>query len=106
MESKAIHVIGHHELVILFALAGINGTVIESTEEIMRTFRELIADETINIIIIATKLPDTMIKELIQFRIVNISPLIVYLPLLDAWKAYFRDITYEYIADSLEEVIS
>ena len=44
MPEQKIHVIGYDEIVLLLGLLGIEGTILESSEQFMPTFNQLTND--------------------------------------------------------------
>jgi len=80
MSEYNIHIIGYDEVVLLFGLLGIDGTILEDLNKFLDEFNELVKKLSIGIIFIALKLPDDIIDYLIDFKLNNKKPFIYYLP--------------------------
>ncbi|MBN1215934.1 MAG: hypothetical protein JXA99_10910 [Candidatus Lokiarchaeota archaeon] len=79
-ELLKIHVIGEDEIIILFALLGIDGTTISSHKEFMGNFNKLVENPSIGMIIISFDLPVDIINYLINFKLTNARPFIYIMP--------------------------
>lgn len=80
MSDQEIYVIGYDEIVLLLGLLGIQGSVLENSDEFMEIFKNLINNPSIGMIIIALELPSDIIDYLIDFKLNNRRPFIFYLP--------------------------
>ncbi|TFG21765.1 MAG: hypothetical protein EU529_12580 [Promethearchaeota archaeon] len=80
MPDQEIYVIGYDEIVLLLGLLGIQGMVLEKSDDFMKIFKELINNPSIGMIIIALDLPSDIIDYLINFKLNNRRPFIFYLP--------------------------
>lgn len=79
-EQQKIHIIGYDELVILMGLLGVDGTVVEDSDQFMEVFEKVTENPSISIILIAMDLPDQIIKYLIDFKLNNTKPFIYMMP--------------------------
>ncbi|MFX0104222.1 MAG: V-type ATP synthase subunit F [Candidatus Hodarchaeota archaeon] len=80
MVNEKIHILGEEDLVVMLGLIGIEGTIINSGEDFMIEFNELIKKASIGMIIIAIPLPDDIINFVINFKLNNRKPFIFILP--------------------------
>ncbi|MFX1395237.1 MAG: V-type ATP synthase subunit F [Promethearchaeota archaeon] len=80
MPEYNIHIIGYDEIVLLFGLLGIDGTILEDPNKFLDEFNKLVKKPSIGIIFIALKLPDDIIDYLIAFKLNNKKPFIYYIP--------------------------
>ena len=79
MSEQSLHVIGYDEIVIMLGLLGIDGTIIENNQDIMKKLQELIKNPKISMIIIAADLPESIVEFIIDFKLNNRRPFIFYL---------------------------
>jgi len=105
MPDLKIHVIGYDEIVSLFGLLGIEGTVVKNKEDFMKSFENLIKSPTIVMIIINMELPDDVLDYLIDFRTNNRIPFIYLLP--DIFQPDIRnhDKVFDLIHELIEDII-
>lgn len=80
MPDQKIHVIGEEDIVLLFGLLGIEGTIIENIEEFQNSFELLIKESSIGMIIIFMDLPSNLLDYLLEFKISNKNPFVYILP--------------------------
>ncbi len=80
MVNQKIHILGEEDLVVMLGLLGIEGTIINSGDDFMIEFKELIKRPSIGMIIIAIPLPDDIINFIINFKLNNRIPFIFILP--------------------------
>ncbi|TFF94694.1 MAG: hypothetical protein EU544_04150 [Promethearchaeota archaeon] len=80
MINKKIHVIGYDEAVLLLGLLGIEGTIVENQDIFMNTFKKLIKDGSIGMIIIAMDLPESKLEFIKEFKMNNRRPFVFLLP--------------------------
>ena len=80
MSDQEIYVIGYDEIVLLLGLLGIQGSVLDKSDDFMKIFKNLINKPSIGMIIIAIELPSDIIDYLINFKLNNRRPFIFYLP--------------------------
>ncbi|MHA1150803.1 MAG: V-type ATP synthase subunit F [Promethearchaeota archaeon] len=86
MSEEKIHVLGSDEIVILLGLLGIEGTVLDKTQNILKKIKELILDPKITMIIVALDIPDNVVEFLIDYKLNNRKPFIFHLQ--DIFKIY------------------
>ena len=80
MLNKDIHILGVEDLVILLGLLGLEGTIINSEENFIKEFNDLIRKPSIDMVVIAMPLNDELTKFLINFKLNNKDPFIFILP--------------------------
>jgi vacuolar-type H+-ATPase subunit F/Vma7 len=80
MTDQTIHVLGQEDLVVMLGLLGIEGTIINSREDFISKFNELIKKSSIGMIIIAMPLHDDLVNFLLNFKLNNRTPFIFILP--------------------------
>lgn len=106
MVDQKVHVIGNDEIVLMLGLLGIEGTTIENTNDFMRAFNELIKRATIGMIIIAINLPDEINEYLVDFKLNNRRPLIIFLPDLFETDIEKKDVILNKILKIIGKLIS
>jgi vacuolar-type H+-ATPase subunit F/Vma7 len=89
MLDQRIHVLGQEDLVILFGLLGIEGTIINSKDQFIEEFNKLISNPSIGMIVIAMPLYDELINLLLNFKLNNKKPFIFILP--DVFQPYVEE---------------
>ncbi|MFX0057799.1 MAG: V-type ATP synthase subunit F [Candidatus Hodarchaeota archaeon] len=80
MFNQKIFVLGYEEFVLLMGLLGIEGKIIENTEQFSKEFDRLIKDSSIGMIIVALNLPENEIEYLFDFKLNNKKPFVFYVP--------------------------
>jgi len=105
MPDLKIHIIGYDEIVSLFGLLGIEGTVVKNKEDFMKSFENLIKSPIIVMIIINMELTDEVLEYLIDFRTNNRIPFIYLLP--DIFQPDIRnhDKIFDLIHELIEDII-
>ena len=105
MPNEKIHVIGYDEIVSLFGLLGIEGTAVKNKEDFLKSFENLIKNQSIVMIIINMELPDEVLEYLIDFRANNRIPFIYLLP--DIFQPDIRnhDKIFDLIHELVEDII-
>jgi len=105
MPDVKIHIIGYDEIISLFGLLGIEGTVAKNKEDFMKSFENLIKRPSIVMIIINMELPDEVLDYLIDFRTNNRIPFIYLLP--DIFQPDIRnhDKIFDMIHELVEDII-
>ena len=78
--NEKIHILGVEDLVILLGLLGLEGTIINTEENFIKEFNDLIKKPSIGMIVIAMPLNDDLTNILIDFKINNKEPFIFILP--------------------------
>lgn len=80
MVEDRVHIIGYDEIVLLFGLIGIRGTILESYKDFKEEFYKLVNDSSISMLIIAIDLPKDNLDEVVQFKLNNRLPFVYVLP--------------------------
>jgi vacuolar-type H+-ATPase subunit F/Vma7 len=80
MPEKTIHIIGYDEMVYLFGLMGIPGTVLEDPKLFKDKFNKIRKDPSVSMIIISMDLPDNLIDFVSEFKLNNRTPFVYYMP--------------------------
>ncbi len=106
MARQKIHILGEEDIVLLFGLLGIDGTIIENSEVFLKTFDTLIKESSIGMIIIFMELPDEIIDHILEFKISNKSPFVYLVPNIFQSDIENRDIFYNKIYESIEQIIT
>ncbi|TFF87780.1 MAG: hypothetical protein EU549_04140 [Promethearchaeota archaeon] len=87
MPDKTMYIIGYDEMVYLFGLLGLPGTVLEDPNQFKERFDKIKNDPSVEMIIISMELPEKIIDFIIEFKLNNSSPFVFYMP-----KIFQRDI--------------
>ena len=106
MNGQKTHVIGVDDIIILFRLIGIDGTIVEDASEFLTIFRELLNNSTIGMIIIAVELPQDLIEYIIDFKLSNKKPFVYYLPNIFQPNIENNDLFLEQIIKSIKKIIA
>ncbi|MFX0042880.1 MAG: V-type ATP synthase subunit F [Candidatus Hodarchaeota archaeon] len=106
MVDQKVYVLGYDEIVLMLGLLGIEGTTIENANEFMQIFNELIKKPNIGMIIIAIDLPDEINEFLVDFKLNNRRPLIIFLPDLFETNIEKRDFLLNKILKIIGKLIS
>ncbi|MFW9896535.1 MAG: V-type ATP synthase subunit F [Candidatus Thorarchaeota archaeon] len=106
MTGQKIHILGEEDIVLLFGLLGIDGTIIENSEDFLKTFDSLIKESSIGMIIIFMELPDETIDYILDFKISNKTPFVYLIPNIFQSNIEDRDIFYNKIYESIEQIIT
>ncbi len=106
MNGQKIHIIGVDDIIILFRLIGIDGTVVEDASEFLTIFKELINNPTIGMIIIAVDLPQNLIEYIIDFKLNNKKPFVYYIPDIFQPNIENNDLFLEQIIKSIKKIIA
>ncbi|MFX0007021.1 MAG: V-type ATP synthase subunit F [Promethearchaeota archaeon] len=106
MAGQKIHILGGEDIVLLFGLLGIDGTIIENREDFLKTFESLIKESSIGMIIIFMELPNETIDYILDFKISNKTPFIYLVPNIFQSDVKNRDIFYNKIYESIEQIIT
>jgi len=103
MYDQEIHVLGYQEIIYLFGLLGIDGTILKNSEEFLDVFNNLIKNPSIGMIIIALNLPTTIVEFLFDFKLNKRHPFIFFL--LDQNANFEADIYFNEILKSINKII-
>ncbi|MFW9773036.1 MAG: V-type ATP synthase subunit F [Candidatus Thorarchaeota archaeon] len=104
--EQRIHVIGEEDFVLLCGLLGIDGTIIENAEDFQNMFEILVKDSSIGMIFIFMDLPRDILDYLLEFKVSNRSPFVYILPNIFLSDIENRDIFFNRIFESIEEIIT
>ncbi|MBD3229081.1 MAG: hypothetical protein GF329_12910 [Candidatus Lokiarchaeota archaeon] len=98
-------IIGDDEIVLLFGLLGIKGIIINGPELFQEEFNNLINDNSIGLIIVALELPESYVRDLMEFKIKNRKPFVSYLPNIFKMHLEREDIIFQTIYSSIKKII-
>ncbi|MFX1377338.1 MAG: V-type ATP synthase subunit F [Promethearchaeota archaeon] len=104
MFDKKVHVIGEEEIVLMLGLLGIEGTIINSQEEFLKVFNDLIVLPKIGMILIAIRLPNDLIDFLLDFKIQKKEPFILILPDIFQPNIERMDVLLNKISDAISDI--
>ncbi len=105
MPDKKIHVLGYDEVVLLFGLLGIEGTIIEHNEDFLKIFKNLIKKTSVALIIICMDLSEEILEFLTDFKINNRTPFVYLLPDIFQQDIKNQDKIFNKIHELIEEII-
>ena len=105
MVDSKIHVLGYDEIVSLFGLLGLEGTVIKHKDDFLRTFQNVIKRRSIVMIIINMELSDDIYNYLIDFKTNNRTPFLYLLPDIFNLDIRNHDKIFDMIEELIEEII-
>lgn len=103
MYDQEIHVLGYQEIIYLFGLLGIDGTILKNSEEFLDVFNNLIKNPSVGMIIIALNLPTNIVEFLFDFKLNKRCPFIFFL--LDQNAKFEADIYFNKILKSISKII-
>jgi len=105
MADQEVIILGSEEHVLMLAMLGIEGKIIEKSEEFLKVFRDLINKPSIGMIIIALDLPKDITNYLIDFKINNRRPFIFVMPDLFKTEIDKEDLVLNRILDAISDII-
>jgi len=105
MHDKKIHVLGYDEIVLLFGLLGIDGTIIKPNEDFLKIFKNLIKNTSVALIIIYMDLSDEILEFLTDFKLNNRTPFVYLLPNIFQQDIKNQDKVFNKIYELIEEII-
>lgn len=105
MHDKKIHVLGYDEIVLLFGLLGIEGTIIKLNEDFLKIFKNLTKNTSVALIIIHMDLSDEILEFLTDFKINNRTPFVYLLPNIFQQDIKNQDKVFNKIYELIEEII-
>ncbi|MFX1278767.1 MAG: V-type ATP synthase subunit F [Promethearchaeota archaeon] len=106
MVDQKIHILGEEDIVLLFGLLGIDGTIIENKEDFLKNFDILTKEPSIGMIIIFLDLPTEIIDTILEFKMSNKTPFIYLIPNIFQSDIENRDIFFNKIFEAIEQIIS
>jgi len=105
MVEERIHVIGYEEIVTLFGLLGIEGTVVSQEEDFLKIFEDITKRSSIAMIIVNMDLSDDLFDYLLDFKTNNKIPFVYLLPDIFQQDITNHDKIYDMIYDLIQEII-
>ena len=105
MSDQEIHIIGDDEIVMLFGLIGIEGTIVDNSVNFLKEFKKLIKNPSIGMVIIAIELPSDTIDYLMDFKLNIRRPFIFYLPDIFQLDIEKNNIFSNKIRESISKII-
>ena len=105
MADQEVVIIGSEEHVLMLAMLGIEGIVVEKSEEFLKIFRDLINKPSIGMILIALELPKDIVNYLIDFKLNNRRPFIFIMPDLFKTEIDKEDLVLNRILDAVSDII-
>ncbi|NVM45146.1 MAG: hypothetical protein HWN79_09525 [Candidatus Lokiarchaeota archaeon] len=105
MVEEKIHVIGYEEIVSLFGLLGIEGTVVNHEDDFLRMFEDIIKKPSIVMVIVNMDLSDDLFEYLLDFKTNNKIPFIYLLPDIFQQDVTKHDKIFDLIYDLIQELI-
>ena len=105
MADQEVIILGSEEHVLMLAMLGIEGKIVENSEEFLKIFRDLIKKPSIGMIIIALDLPKDITNYLIDFKINNRRPFIFIMPNLFKTEIDKEDLVLNRILDAVSDII-
>ncbi|NHJ21193.1 MAG: hypothetical protein EAX91_09635 [Candidatus Lokiarchaeota archaeon] len=104
MPEEKIHIIGQEEIVTLFGLLGIEGTIVKHDEDFMKVFEDLTMKPSIAMIIINMDLTDDLFEFILDFKTNNKIPFVYVLPDIFQQDIVKHDKIYDMIYDLIQEL--
>ena len=105
MVDAKVHVLGYDQIVSLFGLLGIEGTVVKHKDDFLRAFQNVIKRRSIVMIIINMELPDDILEYLIGFKMNNRTPFLYILPDIFNPDIKNHDKIFDMILELIEDII-
>lgn len=105
MADQEVVIIGSEEHVLMLAMLGIEGIIVEKSEEFLKIFRDLIKKPSIGMILIALELPKDIVNYLIDFKLNNRRPFIFIMPDLFKTEIDKEDLVLNRILDAISDII-
>lgn len=104
MFDQEIHILGYKEIIYVFGLLGIDGTILKHPGEFSDVFNNLIKNPSVGMIIIALSLPTNLVEFLVDFKLTKRRPFIFFL--LDQNANSENDIFFNKILKSINKIIA
>ncbi|TFG17984.1 MAG: hypothetical protein EU531_01730 [Promethearchaeota archaeon] len=80
MVNQKVYILGNDDMVIMFGLIGIEGMIIDNSEDLITIFEDLISDKSIGMIIITIELNEAQISYFLNFKLNNKRPFVYIIP--------------------------
>jgi vacuolar-type H+-ATPase subunit F/Vma7 len=103
--DQKVIIIGSEEHVLMLAMLGIEGIIVEKSEEFLKIFRDMINKPSIGMILIALELPKDIMNYIIDFKINNRRPFIFIMPDLFKTEIDKEDLVLNRILDAVSDII-
>ncbi|MFX0073173.1 MAG: V-type ATP synthase subunit F [Candidatus Hermodarchaeota archaeon] len=105
MSEQKIHIIGDEEVVLMFGLLGIEGTIISDNDIFRKQFNDLTNNPKIDMIIIALDLPEKIIDDIVDFKLNKRKPFVFYLSDIFKLDSEQNDILMKKIYESIGKIL-
>jgi vacuolar-type H+-ATPase subunit F/Vma7 len=105
MAEEKIHVIGYEEIVSLFGLLGISGTIVNQEDDFLKIFEDLTKKPSIAMVIVNMDLSEDLFDYLLDFKTNNRIPFVYLLPNIFQQDVTNHDKIYDMIYDLIQELI-
>jgi len=105
MADQEVIILGSEQYVLMLGMLGIEGKIVEKSEEFLKIFRELINKQSIGMIIVALDLPKDITNYLIDYKINNRRPFIFIMPNLFKTEIDEEDLVFNRILDAVSDII-
>ncbi len=105
MSEQKIHIIGNDEIVLMFGLMGLEGTIISENEDFMKQFKKITNDPKIEMIIVALDLSDEIINSLVDFKLNKRKPFVFYLPDIFKLDQEQKDVLLKKVYESIGKIL-
>jgi vacuolar-type H+-ATPase subunit F/Vma7 len=105
-EQRLMHVIGDEDIVLMFGLLGLKGTIVGNNDSFREKFDDLIQDDSNGMILIGLPLSPEDYNFLLEYKLHNKKPFIFILP--DVFQSDFerKDRIKNNIFESIGDIIS
>ncbi|MFX0076777.1 MAG: V-type ATP synthase subunit F [Candidatus Hermodarchaeota archaeon] len=104
MVEEKIHIIGYEEIVTLFGLLGIEGTVVKHEDDFLKVFEDLTKKTSIAMIIINIDLSENLFEYILEFKTNNKIPFVYLLPDIFQKDIKKQDKIYDIIYELIQEL--
>ena len=105
MAEEKIHVIGYEEIVSLFGLLGIEGTIVNHEDDFLKIFEDITKKSSIAMVIVNMDLSEDLFEYLLDFKTNNKIPFVYLLPDIFQQDVTKHDKIYDMIYDLIQELI-
>ncbi len=105
MADQKVILLGNEEHVLMLAMLGIEGILVEKSEDFLKIFRELITKPSTGMILVALELPKDVMNYLIDFKIHHRRPFVFILPDLFKTEIDKDDLVLNKILDAVSDII-
>ena len=104
MVEETIHIIGYEEMVTLFGLLGIEGTIINPGDDFLKIFEDITKKSSIAMVIINMDLSDDQFEYVLDFKTNNKIPFVYLLPNIFQKDIIKHDEIYDMISVLIQEL--